>query len=427
MDSKSFIAVCFSDLAGQVRGHAVPRAAIEEMYAHGLPWPADLAVLTAFGEAVDAPWDSHGGLHILPDAKAEVTIDFGDGAQSESFVLGSIQTQEQKNWGGCTRSFLHASLDALKNEFNLDISCNYQHQFSLHGKSQAATAAMSLSALRRERHFAGTLATVLENAGITLVRFGASIGDQQFTATTQAKIGVAAADSAIIFRQLVHATAEELGQRCSFATLSAANSNQNGVVLGIDLFDDGDKVSYDAASPNSISATLGSFTAGVQRHLPALSALTRGALMPTPTGDSNTGFISGSKLNSPGRAAAIMINPALRTAGNRDYSFAFTVADAMACPYLQFGALLCAGLQGLREALPAPKTFTNGSGHTDGSQGDAPSDLPGALAALAKDEIFRKTFPDGLLDTYAKVKQAELATASRLSPVELSDWCQEIY
>lgn len=287
MDSKSFVAVCFSDLAGQVRGHGVPRATIEELYKHGLPWPADLAALTVFGEAVDTPWDSNGGLRLLPDAKAEVTIDFGDEAPSESFVLGSIQTSDQKSWGGCTRSFLSASLDTLKKEFNLDISCNYEHQFTLHGNARAATPAMSLSALRRERRFASTLATVLENAGITLVRFGADVGDQQFTATTQAKVGVPAADSAIIFRQLVHATAEELGQRCSFAPRSSANSNLNGIVLGIDLFDDGDKVTYDATSPNGISATLGSFIAGVQRHLPALSALTRAAIMPTANGDAD--------------------------------------------------------------------------------------------------------------------------------------------
>lgn len=61
MDSKSFVAVCFSDLAGQVRGHGVPRATIEELYKRGLPWPADLAALTMFGEAVDTPWDSNGG------------------------------------------------------------------------------------------------------------------------------------------------------------------------------------------------------------------------------------------------------------------------------------------------------------------------------------------------------------------------------
>lgn len=420
MDSKSFVAVCFSDLAGQVRGHGVPRATIEELYKRGLPWPADLAALTMFGEAVDTPWDSNGGLRLLPDAKAEVTIDFGDEAQSETFVLGSIQTNDQKNWGGCTRSFLHNVLDALKSEFNLDISCNYEHQFSLQGSERVATPAMSLSALRRERKFASTLATVLENAGVTLVRFGASIGDQQFTATTQAKIGVSAADTAIIFRQLVHATAEELGQRCSFAPQPSANSHQNSIVLGIDLFDNGDKVTYDPTSPNGISPTLGSFIAGIQRHLPALSALTRAAIIPAQIGESDTGI-------NPRSDAPIMINPLLRTAGTRDYSFAFTVADATACPYLQLGALMCAGLQGLREALPTPKTLTNGSGNAHGSQSDLPGDLPEALAALAKDEVFRNAFPAGLLDAYAKVKQAELATASRLPPAELNEWLQEIY
>ncbi|MFT5180504.1 MAG: hypothetical protein ACI8S3_000378, partial [Alphaproteobacteria bacterium] len=64
MDSKSFVAVCFSDLAGQVRGHGVPRAAVKELYERGLPWPADKAALTVFGEAIDTPWPDKGGLSL---------------------------------------------------------------------------------------------------------------------------------------------------------------------------------------------------------------------------------------------------------------------------------------------------------------------------------------------------------------------------
>jgi glutamine synthetase len=429
MDSKSFVAVCFSDLAGQIRGHGVPRATIEEMYQRGLPWPADLAALTVFGDAVDTPWDSNGGLNLLPDASSEVTIDFGGAEMSESFVLGSIQTADQKAWGGCTRSFLQACLDTLKQEFNLDVSCNYEHQFTLHGNGSAGSPAMSLSALRRERQFAIVLATVLENAGITLVRFGAGIGEEQFTATTRAKFGVSAADSAVIFRQLVHATAERLGQRCSFAPLSSKIAAQNGMMLGLDLYDDGDKVSHDATMPNGVSAVLGSFMAGIQRHLPALTALTRPSLLVAGTGGGETGNGHRPARKTPRHDAAISINPALRTSAKRDYSFAFTAADATACPYLQLGALICAGLQGLREALPTPDFGTTGAAAANGSGGNGTlqSDLPAALLALDKDEVFGKTFPDGLLDAYVSVKQAELETASHMSPAELNAWCQEIY
>jgi glutamine synthetase len=435
MDARSFVAVCFSDLAGQVRGHGVPRTAIAELYQHGLPWPADLAALTAFGEAVATPWDGNGGLRLLPDANAEVSIDFGEEAPSESFVLGSIQTSDQKNWGGCTRSFLQGVVDTLKSEFNLDVSCNYEHQFSLLGNGPARTTAMSLSALRRERRFAGKLAIAVENAGITLVRFGAGAGERQFTATTKAKFGVSAADSAVIFRQLVHATAEQLGHSCSFAPLPSSTLKQNGVVLGIDLFDDGDQVTYDSTSPNGISATLGSFIAGILRHLPALRALTQPSILPAANGDAGAGVDPSSALKPNWRGAPISINPAFGTATaiERGYSFAFAAADATACPYLQLGALLCAGLQGLREALPMPENRKEAASAPEILFNDAldhggpPCNLSEALAALAKDKVFKNAFPDGLLDAYANVKRAELATAAQLSPAELSAWSEEIY
>ena len=166
MDASSFVAVCFSDLAGQVRGHGVPRTAVQELYRRGLSWPTNFAALTVFGDAVETPWPNTGELRLLPDASAEVMVDFGDEAPSESFVLGSIQTSDQESWGGCTRSFLQTTLDTLKIEFRLDVSCNYEHQFWLRGNGRIAAPAMSLSALRREHEFANTLATVLENAGI---------------------------------------------------------------------------------------------------------------------------------------------------------------------------------------------------------------------------------------------------------------------
>ena len=428
MDSKSFVAVCFSDLAGQVRGQGVPRVGIKQLYERGLPWPTDLANLTVFGEAIETPWQTNGGLRLLPDANAEVTIDFGGEAQSESFVLGTIQTSDRETWGGCTRSFLQTTLDVLKGEFGLDVACTYEHQFTLLGGDQVGMPAMSLSALRRERQFASTLATVLENAGITLVRFGAGVGDRQFTATTKAKFGLSAADSAVIFRQLVHATAEQLDQSCSFAPRSAS-SGQNRIILGIDLFDDGDQVTYDSTSSNGVSATLGSFIAGIERHLPSLSALTRPTIVPAINGKSDD-------LNTRQEArwhdSPIVINPALSAPEARDYSFAFTAADATACPYLQFGAILCAGILGLREALPSPADGKSDNSDTSsknasGGAKTLPNCLSDALAALGQDEVFRNVFPDGLLQAYTDVKQAELVTASRLSPDELGEWSQEIY
>ncbi len=435
MDAKSFVAVCFSDLAGQVRGHGVPRSAIADLYQRGLPWPADLAALTAFGEAVDTPWNGTSGLRLQPDHSAEVKIDFGDEAPSELFVLGSLQTSDQKIWSGCTRSFLQAVVDALKSEFGLDVSCNYDHQFSLLGEGTTRTTAMSLSALRRERRFASKLAIALENAGVTLVRFGAGAGERQFTATTKAKFGVAAADSAVIFRQLVHATAELFGQSCTFAPLPSATANENRVVLGIDLFDDGDQVTYDSTSPTGISVTLGSFLAGMLRHLPALRALTSPSFLPAANGNAEADTNPGTTLKPNWRSAPIKINPIFNSpaAHQRDYSFAFTAADATACPYLQLGAILCAGLLGLRDALPMPETRSAAAsapeilfnGALDGSA--APCHLSDDLAALARDEVFRNAFPDGMLDVYANVKRAELATAARLSPDDLRAWSEEIY
>lgn len=424
MDAKGLIAVCFSDLAGQMRGHGVPRAAIKDLYRDGLAWPDDSATLTAFGEPVESPWTCAGGLRLLPDIRAEVRIDFGEGAHDGAFVLADMRTDDDQSWGGCTRSFLRATLVALKTEFGLDVSCSYEHQFTLDGGPRGAASAMSLGALRRHRAFAGALATVLENAGITLLRFGAGTAEDQFCAVTQAQFGVAAADGAVAFRQLAHATAERLGQQCSFAPLPIAPAGHNRVILGLDLFDEGDQMTYDPAASDGISATLGSFLAGISRHLPALRALTCPSFLPAANGAANGNGVA--KLALPA-VPAVSLNPKFSLGGEakRDYSLAYRAADATACPYLQLGAVLCAGLSGLRDRLPTPAA-PNGAGRGYG-QADEPSGLGAALDALAGDAALRAMFPDHLLDAYQQVKRTELAAAARLSPEQLCAWGREIY
>jgi glutamine synthetase len=108
-------------------------------------------------------------------------------------------------------------------------------------------------------------------------------------------------------------------------------------------------------------------------------------------------------------------------------------ADASANPYLALGALLRAGLDGLRAALPAPPLLERDPAELEEADaarygvGALPGSLQLALQALAEDETARGWMPPLLYDAYMAVKRSELEAMSGLELDEVCRRYAEIY
>jgi glutamine synthetase len=96
----------------------------------------------------------------------------------------------------------------------------------------------------------------------------------------------------------------------------------------------------------------------------------------------------------------------------------YRAADATACPYLALGAIVLAGLAGLRDQLPSPLVL---QGDADAMSADTlatytqtalPASLGEALDALEADPIASGWLPPLLLETFLGVKRWELETAA---------------
>jgi glutamine synthetase len=108
-------------------------------------------------------------------------------------------------------------------------------------------------------------------------------------------------------------------------------------------------------------------------------------------------------------------------------------ADAAANPYLALGAIVRAGLDGVRRALPAPPILERDPVELDSADaerygvGALPGSLADALAALAGDEVARAWFPPLLYDAYVSVKRAEVDAAAEVDLAELCERYAAIY
>ncbi len=212
-----------------------------------------------------------------------------------------------------------------------------------------------------------------------------------------------------------------MGLRATFVPLLDPSEAGNGVHIHVHVLDEaGASLLYDATRPASLSELGGSFAAGVLRQARALSALTA----PSP--------VSGARLRphhwSAGaaclarenREALLRIPPLVAVGAGEPAAqlrLEYRGADAAANPHLALGAILRAGLAGVRDGLPTPPLLERDPAELDEAEakrfgvGALPATLEEAMAALADDGALREWLGRLLYDAYASVKGAELAAA----------------
>ena len=107
-----FVGTC--DIAGHVRGKGFPASELHARRKTGIGWTHSNLMQTAFGPILDTPFGTGGDLMVVPDASAEVRVDFSDGSAIEHFFLGDIRNTDGSPWECCSREFLRRAISMLR-------------------------------------------------------------------------------------------------------------------------------------------------------------------------------------------------------------------------------------------------------------------------------------------------------------------------
>jgi glutamine synthetase len=426
MRRESLIMACCSDIAGQVRGKAFRAREFDRRAAAGIGWCPTNIQITAFDQIAETPFGALGDLLLMPDPTTRVDVDFGPDYPGDHFVLCDITHTDGRPWQCCLRTVLKEALAALEAEFGLCLIAAFEHEFHFSGDAGEAGGAYALRSMRRGAALSETLLAALEQAGIEVGLFHPEYGAAQYEITVAPQPGLAAADQAVMLRELTRSVGERLGQRITFAPVVAGMGVGNGVHVHMSLIDQGgEPVMYAEGGPGGLSRRGGSFVAGIVRHLPALVAFTAASAVSYQRLVPHRWSAAFNNLGLRDREAAMRICPVREgddVAGS--YNVEYRAADAAASPYLMLAALVRAGLQGLRETLPAPEPTEEDLALRSEADLQArglrrlPTSLAEALAALEADELASGWWPPQLLDVYLKHKRGEIALLEGLSEEE---------
>jgi glutamine synthetase len=428
-----------NDLAGITRGRAFPAAHLDERRRDGVGWvPANLAI-TPFGViAGDNPFGPLGDLRLMPDPDGAVVRMAGvNGKPDLQVMLCDIRETDGSDWPGCGRSLLKAALAELRSQFGLTPRVAFEHEFHLAGIERPASQAFSLQDLRAAQEFAGALVEALTIAELEPEMILPEYGPAQFELTCRPAPALAAADRAVLLREITRDIARQFALTASFAPILDPSSVGNGVHLHFSLIDsEGKNATADLDRPGEISETAGRFAAGILRHLPALCAVTAPSVISylrlTPHRWS-AGYTAFGHRN---REAALRVCPTIDLPGRDRKSqihLEFRAADAAASPYLVLGLLLRAGLQGLKEKLPTPPLVEGDPADLDPAAAKRlgiqrlPDSLPAALAALRADATALSWLPEPMRGAYFALKAMEMSLVEKLDPAAQCTRYAQVY
>lgn len=426
------IMVCTSDVAGQLRGKAIPRKRVEARREIGVGWTPTNILITSFGPIAPSPWGALGDLYIQPDFSTLVDLNLPELGMCESFVLGDVRELNGESWDCCLRGQLATAIARLQDRHGLTLQVGFEHEFHYAGSEAQPGLGYALRAQRRLGAFPNRLMTVLDAAGLSIDTFMPEYGPGQCEVTVGHKESLRAADEAAILRELVRATARGLGTRASFAPILDPEGVGNGVHVHFSLLDsNGVSVCRDAAEATGISKTAGAFLAGILRHMPEFLALTAPAVVSYLRLTPNRWSAAYNNLGNQDREAALRICPVF---GPRDelnmargFHFEYRAADAAASPHLVLAALINAGVSGLDDDLPTPTVTSQDLSHLDEAALSQigcerlPLSLEEALSRLTESAWAKASFGETLIDVIDRHKRAEIAFMSDASEKEMCE------
>jgi glutamine synthetase len=421
----TFVGTC--DIAGLVRGKGFPSSELETRRKTGIGWTHSNLMQTCFGPIFDTPFGTGGDLMIVPDASAEVRVDFGEGASGaevEHFFLGDICNTDGSPWECCPRDFLRRAIAALEEVSGLELIAAFEQEFVYTGLEDRPGHAYSLNAFRRQAPFGESLVAALRAAGVTPDSFLTEYGPRQFEFTVAPEPALKAADHAVIAREMARAVAFRLGHRAIFSPMPVADGVGNGVHIHFSLRDAaGQPQTYDPQGPLGLSAAAAHFAAGVLAHLAAISAITAPSpvsylrLTPNRWAPTNIDIVK------QDRGAALRVCPVFAAVKKKDiaraFNLEFRVCDGAASPYMALGALIFAGADGIARKLSLPQAGAPAAA--------LPHSLGEALDAMEKSEAVAAWFGPVFREAYLRHKRSELAHVKWLNEQELCARYAEVY
>jgi glutamine synthetase len=418
-----FVRVVWTDNANVIRAKAIHSSVLADVAPLGVGITVAQQALPVMADAVipESGLGPVGEARLVPDWVTFTPLPYAPG---HARVLADI-TLDGAPWALCPRTFLRR-MTAEAGRDGFAVMAAFENEFFLLRPRPDAgfdpaddTVFAATRAMDALRPVIDDLAESLIAQRIPVELYYPESGPGQHELSTHYTTALDAADRQVAFRETTHAVAARHGLKATFLPKVFEHAAGSGCHLHLSLWKDGRNVMPDPAGAGGLSPVGRSFVAGILEHLPALAAVTA----PTPNSYRRLKpkFWAGAYRcwGQDNREAALRV-PGTGP-GKGSSHFEIKTVDASSNPYLALGAVIAAGLDGVRRKLdPGPPVQVDPGGLSDEERAarridPLPANLDEAIQRLESDLVLLDALGPGLAKSFVAVRRAEAAALGKLT------------
>jgi glutamine synthetase len=358
-----------------------------------------------------------GEIRLVPDPETFVTLPYAP--HSGAMLVDHVRLDGEPYEAG-PRSFLARMADRMAAR-GLVFRCAVENEFSLArevaGRYAPLDASLCFSTvgMAAAAEVTDAIVEALERQGIAVAQYYAELGHGQQELSVAHQPAVRAADDQILVRETIRGVASRFGLVASLAPKPWQDQAGNGGHVHFSVWDGAGErnLFHDPARRFGLSELAESFVAGILEHTPGLLGLTAPSfnsylrLLPQHWSSAYTCW------GPDNREATLRVPSTFWGMEETSTNLEFKPADASSNPYLAFGALVAAGLDGVDRALRAPDPVDIDPAILSDDERSAagihryPTTLQEALDRLEGDAVLMDALGSLLARSYVAVRRSE--------------------
>lgn len=414
----------YVDHGGVIRGKAAARGRLADRMRTGIGHTVAMMAMSMLDRFQEVPGMGPAGeIRLVPDPDTFTALPYAPGAAS---LLCDLRELDGSPYPACPRTFLKDAVAELAAE-GLELVAAFEPEFTLGrrepdpagGVDRLVPADDSIcyasTGFDQAHDYAIALVRALTAQGLPVEHYYPELGPGQQELSIRHAGALTAADNHVVYRETVRGQALRMGLWASLAPKPIPDQPGNGCHLHLSLWDrSGRNVFHDPSDRYGLSETAYRFIAGLRHHLPALVALTCPSVNSYRRLGPSVWATGYACYGMDNREAAIRICSPMADDPAASTNLELKPSDSSANPYLSLGAVIHAGLDGIRRGLDPgealdvdPATLTDAERARLGVR-RLPASLGEALDALEADELLMEALGPLRREAYLAVKRSEV-------------------
>jgi glutamine synthetase len=358
-----------------------------------------------------------GEIRLVPDPSTFTILPY---APRSAAMLVDHMTLAGEPYEADPRHFLKRMAARLA-ERGMVLRCAVENEFSLATREDGRyvpidqSLCFSTIGMAAAAETADALVEALDFQRIQLEQYYVELGHGQQELSVVPRPALEAADMQILVRETIRAVAARRGLVASLAPKPWPDAAGNGGHIHFSLWDaeGGRNLFHDAAGRFGLSETAERFVAGILAHMPGLLGLTAPSfnsyqrLLPQHW---SSAFVCWGPDN---REAAVRVPSTFWGLEEPSTNLEYKPSDASCNPYLAFGGLIAAGLDGIDRGLVPPEPIDVDPATLPDDERTArgavryPISLGEAVEHLERDEVLSGALGELLARSYVAVRRSE--------------------